>query len=76
MYKRQAADGSSAEVRYSHANYTCTSVSTDEMCIRDRRITMLTDSIYAREKAGQAHEFAIIYQTQEKDCLLSTSRCV
>lgn len=24
-----AADGSSAEVRYSHANYTCTSVSTD-----------------------------------------------
>ena len=28
---------------------------------------MLTDSIYAREKAGQAHEFAIIYQTQEKD---------
>ena len=32
-----------------------------------QRITMLTDSIYAREKAGQAHEFAIIYQTQEKD---------
>lgn len=32
-----------------------------------QRIIRVNDSIYHREKASQAHEFAILYQTQEKD---------
>lgn len=32
-----------------------------------QRIIHVNDSIYYREKSSQAHEFAILYQTQEKD---------
>ncbi|EEC53345.1 transcriptional regulator, AraC family [Bacteroides eggerthii DSM 20697] len=32
-----------------------------------QRIIRVNDSIYHREKSSQAHEFAILYQTQEKD---------
>lgn len=32
-----------------------------------QRIIHVNDHIYQREKASQAHEFAILYQTQEKD---------
>lgn len=32
-----------------------------------QRIIHVNDSIYHREKSSQAHEFAILYQTQEKD---------
>lgn len=39
-----------------------------------QRVTVLTDSIYAREKLGQAHEFAVIYQTYEKDMQLQKER--
>ena len=39
-----------------------------------RRITVLTDSIYAREKQSRAHEFAVIYQTYEKDMQLQKER--
>ncbi len=34
------------------------------------RATVLTDSIYSREKQSQAQEFAVIYQTKEKDMQL------
>lgn len=39
-----------------------------------QRITVLTDSIYAREKLSRAHEFAVIYQTYEKDMQLQKER--
>lgn len=32
-----------------------------------QRVIRVNDSIYHREKSSQAHEFAILYQTQEKD---------
>lgn len=35
-----------------------------------QRIINVNDSIYHREKTSQAHEFAILYQTQEKDMLI------
>lgn len=39
-----------------------------------QRIINVNDSIYHREKASQAHEFAILYQTQEKDTQISKAQ--
>lgn len=36
-----------------------------------QRITTLTNSIYAREKSSRAHEFAIIFDTQEKEAQIT-----
>ncbi len=44
--------------------------------VYQQRITVLTDSIYAREKQSQAHEFAVIYQTYEKDMQLQKEHSI
>lgn len=39
-----------------------------------QRVCTLTDSLYAREKAGQAHEYAVLFHTQEQEAQLRESR--
>lgn len=39
--------------------------------IYQKRATVLTDSIYAREKESRAQEFAVIFDTQEKEARIA-----
>ena len=39
-----------------------------------QRAYTLADSLYAREKAGQAHEYAVMFHTQEQEARLNEAR--